>query len=374
MKKSKLLIVPLALAGVALFLTGCSSSGSSGSSIWGIIAIPLGYIMEWCYKLVQNLPLAYVWALLLFTIVTKIILFPLAIWQQKGTAKMSAIQPLMMDIQKTYAKDQQRQQQEMAKLQEEMGYNPLSGCLPLYVQFPILFGLVEVIYKPLTYMLRLPSALITLLTDRTTQLMAGTTVNARLIETSIIEQIKNNWGAFSDIVTQYPNEMATLKNFDMSIGSINLWQKPTLSFSLMLLIPLFSIVTMLLSTLISQKTAGTATQQTGSMKGMMIAMSAMFAIFSFTYPAGFSLYWGFQNIVLIFQSLILRKMINPEKYKEEAAAKLEAARKAKKKNAVKTVKVKDEQTGAVQEKNLSNAELDKLRLQKAREQDDARYN
>lgn len=374
MKKSKLLIVPLALAGVALFLTGCSSSGSTGSSIWGIIAIPLGYIMEWCYKLVQNLPLAYVWALLLFTIVTKIILFPLAIWQQKGTAKMSAIQPLMMDIQKTYAKDQQRQQQEMAKLQEEMGYNPLSGCLPLFVQFPILFGLVEVIYKPLTYMLRLPSALITLLTDRTTQLMAGTTVNARLIETSIIEQIKNNWGAFSDIVTQYPNEMATLKNFDMSIGSINLWQKPTLSFSLMLLIPLFSIVTMLLSTLISQKTAGTATQQTGSMKGMMIAMSAMFAIFSFTYPAGFSLYWGFQNIVLIFQSLILRKMINPDKYKEEAAAKLEAARKAKKKNAVKTVKVKDEQTGAVQEKNLSNAELDKLRLQKAREQDDARYN
>ena len=72
------------------------------------LAIPLGYLMNWCYLLadsVLKLPLAYVFAMLFFAIVTKILQFPLAINQQKSSAKMAAIQPLMQDIQKRFAKD-----------------------------------------------------------------------------------------------------------------------------------------------------------------------------------------------------------------------------------------------------------------------------
>lgn len=331
--------------------------------------------MRWCYALVKNLPWAYVWTILLFTIATKLLLFPLAIWQQKGTARMSAVSSLMQQVQKTYAKDKNRQQQEMQKLQEEMGYNPLSGCLPMLVQFPIIFGLVEVIYKPLTYMLRLPSELLTLLTNKTVELtgIELTSATSRLIETNIIEQVKSNWGAFSELTAQFPNEMGMLHQFDMSIGSINLWEKPTFAFNLMLLIPLFSVVTMLISSLISAKAAGTQNQP-GSGKVMMITMAAMFGVFSFTYPAGFSLYWGFQNIVLIFQSMLLRKMINPDKYKAEVLEKYEESKKKRKKKTTATVKLKDAATGEVVEKNLSLVELEKLRLQKARELDEERYN
>ena len=374
MKKSKLLILALVVVSASLALAGCSS-GTTGSSIWTFIAVPLGYIMRWCYALVKNLPWAYVWTILLFTIATKLLLFPLAIWQQKGTARMSAVSSLMQQVQKTYAKDKNRQQQEMQKLQEEMGYNPLSGCLPMLVQFPIIFGLVEVIYKPLTYMLRLPSELLTLLTNKTVELtgIELTSATSRLIETNIIEQVKSNWGAFSELTTQFPNEMGMLHQFDMSIGSINLWEKPTFAFNLMLLIPLFSVVTMLISSLISAKAAGTQNQP-GSGKVMMITMAAMFGVFSFTYPAGFSLYWGFQNIVLIFQSMLLRKMINPDKYKAEVLEKYEESKKKRKKKTTATVKLKDAATGEVVEKELSLGELEKLRLQKARELDEERYN
>ena len=374
MRKSKFLILALLVGAAVLAFAGCSSGSTTGSSFWAIIAIPLGYVMRWCYMLVQDLPWAYVWAILLFTIGTKIILFPLSVWQQKGTARMSAVSALMQQVQKTYAKDKNRQQQEMQRLQEEIGYNPLSGCLPLLIQFPIIFGLVEVIYKPLTYMLRLPSELITLLTNKTLEITGEelTSTAARLFETKIIEQVKTNWDAFSSIASQYPTEMAALQKFDMTMGSIQLWDKPEFAFNLMLLVPIFSIVTMLISSLISMKASGTQ-NQAGSGKVMMVTMALLFGIFSFTYPAAFSLYWGFQNIVLIFQSMLLRKMINPDKYKAEVLAKYEESKKKRKKKTSATVKVKDEETGDMVEREVSLEKLEKLRLQKAREIDAERY-
>lgn len=347
-------------------------------ALWDLIAIPLGYIMRWCYIFVNDilhLPVSYVFALFLFALITKIILFPLAVKQQKSTAKMAAFQPMIADIQKTYAKDKNRQQQELMKLQEEMGYNPMAGCLPLLIQFPIIFGLVEVIYKPLTYMLRIPSELVTLLTEKT-YAITGLEQNAttlRMIETNIIEQVKTNASAFSDLFSQYPDAMGQIRDLNMSIGSINLWEQPTFGFNLMLLIPLFSVVTMFLSTMFATKASGQNQVGGPNMKVMNVTMSLMFAVFSFMYPAGFSLYWGFQNIIIIFQSMLLRKMIDPDKYKEEAMRQMEENKKRKKKKSQRTVKVLDEATGEVVEKNLTLSELDKLRLQRAREIDEERY-
>ncbi|MDO4565701.1 MAG: YidC/Oxa1 family membrane protein insertase [Oscillospiraceae bacterium] len=346
--------------------------------IWDLIAIPLGFIMKYCYIFVHdilNLPIAYIWALFLFTLITKILLFPLSLKQQKSSAKMAAFQPLMADVQKTYANDKKRQQEEMLKLQEEMGYNPMSGCLPLLIQFPIIFGLIEVIYKPLTYMLTVPAELVSELTSITNSLV--TTSNTRLIETSIIEQIKTNIGAFSSLTAnpEYADWIERIANLDMSIGSINLWDVPSLQNpSLVWLIPAFSVVTMLASSLINLRTSGSADAQGGAQsRVMMIVMSLMFAVFSFMYPAGFSLYWAFQNIILIGQSFLLKRIVDPEKLKEQMRLEMEEKKKSAKKKKKNIVKIKDEKTGEVIEKELSVAELEKLRLQKARTLKDSPY-
>ncbi len=84
---------------------------------------------------------SYALAIVLLTIVIKIILFPLNYKQIKSTKGLQQVQPLMSEIQKKYANNKQKQQQEMSKLYKKYDINPAAGCLPLLIQMPILIGL-----------------------------------------------------------------------------------------------------------------------------------------------------------------------------------------------------------------------------------------
>lgn len=112
-----------------------------------IIATPLGWIMKGCYFVCKN----YGIALLLFTLLTRLITFPLQIKQQKSTARMSMLQPELKKLQKKYAKNQQKLQEEQMNLYAKAGVNPMASCLPMLITMVILFALIPVIYGPLTY-------------------------------------------------------------------------------------------------------------------------------------------------------------------------------------------------------------------------------
>lgn len=83
-------------------------------------------------------------AIIVFTVIIKVILFPLNVKQINSTTKMSAIQPEMKKLQDKYKNDPQRAQQEIMKLYKENGVNPLGGCLPMLIQMPILIALFAV--------------------------------------------------------------------------------------------------------------------------------------------------------------------------------------------------------------------------------------
>ena len=341
-----------------------------------ILAVPLGYIMKGCYWVVNKLglPLAYVFTILLFTLITKLLMFPLMMKQQKSTAQMSAFQPLINDIQTKYKGNTEKQNEELAKLQE-FCYNPTAGCLPMVINLLIMFGLVEVIYKPLSYMLTLPKALISALTEKTVELaaQAGTTIASgnRMIETYIIQYVKSAPASFAEFTASYANEMDAIQNLRMNIGSINLYERPKLALSLGLLIPIFSIVTQLLSTWVTMKSTDLSGSGSSQTRSMLVTTSILFAAFSFMYPMGFSLYWGFQNILSTLQSLLLRRIYDPEKMKAEIQEQMK--KKKKEKNARRTVTYTDSATGEVIEKEMSAGESDRLRLQRAREIDAQRY-
>lgn len=114
-----------------------------------LITTPLGYILGWIYEFVQN----YGAAVILFTVLIKLILIPLGLKQQKSMTKMQQIQPKLKEIQEKYQYDKNKASEETMKLYREYGVNPTGGCLPLLIQFPIIIGLYQVIYRPLTYML-----------------------------------------------------------------------------------------------------------------------------------------------------------------------------------------------------------------------------
>ncbi len=109
-----------------------------------------------CYMLVQNVG----WAIILFTLIVRAAMFPLNLKQQKNTAISQLYMPKVREIQTKYKSNPQKQQEELMKLQKE-GYNPTGGCLPMVLTFVILFGVIDVVYKPMTHMERFSGETIT---------------------------------------------------------------------------------------------------------------------------------------------------------------------------------------------------------------------
>ena len=117
-------------------------------TILGIIAKPLGWVLSAIYNFVDS----YGIALIIFTIIFKVCLYPLYAKQIKSTAKMSEIQPKMMELQRKYQNDKETLNIKMMELYKEEKYNPMSGCLPMLIQMPIIFGLFALLRNPMMYL------------------------------------------------------------------------------------------------------------------------------------------------------------------------------------------------------------------------------
>ena len=331
-----------------------------------ILGVPLGYVMEWIYNLIPN----YGWDIIIFTIVIRLLSIPLQLNQQKSMAKMSAFQPMIADIQKKYKGKPDKQQEELMKLQQEFGYKPTAGCMPMLVNFLVMFGVIEVVYRPLQRIFHIGAEAITAAGDAMTALGISFTQVTR--DTNIIAQVVAGNGGV--LVCFSAEQIATITEFSqhMNFLGIDLTRIPKLGLSLDIVLPLLSVITMLLSTHISMKASGQ--QMQGSMKLTMYMMPLMYLFFCFTYPLAFSLYYVISNIVMTVQTQVMRKVYDPDKMRKEIEAQI-AEKKKQEKRGVKntTVKVTDPKTGKTTEKNLSASEMNKRRLEYARQLDEERY-
>ncbi len=121
-------------------------NGDSGILSW--LGSLFGYLLYGCYKVMfSNFGLA----IILFTILTRLLMFPMTINQQKSTAKMQRLQPRIKEIQDRYKNDKEKMNNELMALYQKENYNPSSGCLPLLIQFPIFMGLYYALRSPLTH-------------------------------------------------------------------------------------------------------------------------------------------------------------------------------------------------------------------------------
>ena len=110
----------------------------------------IGTFLGWLDKLTGN----YLMALLLFAIIVEVLLLPLGIKQQKNSIRQAKLRPKEMAIRKKYAgrNDQATQQkvtQEIQELYQRENFNPMGGCLPLLIQFPIIIILYNVVVNPM---------------------------------------------------------------------------------------------------------------------------------------------------------------------------------------------------------------------------------
>lgn len=349
-----------------------------------IFGIPLGWVMWLCHKIVNN----YGIALFLFTLLARAAMLPLTFKQQKSSAKMALIQPQMQELQKKYANNRDKLNEEMTKLYQKEKYNPASGCLPMLIQFPVLFGVIDVIYKPLQHILHIPKDVIASITAITQA--ADASIKSNFVQVGAIELVKSSTHLFSDINQEY---IRMITDLDMNFFGLNLGQPPTWDmiknifqdgFNPLLLIPLLSGLSALAMSLISMRSSAANTEGAAGM-GAMKSMFLIMPIFSFTIPfgmpAGVGLYWTYSNIVGIGQSLLMNRFYNPKKLAEQAKQEKEEREERERQERIEAKKLAKEQQKlarergeeVVDEKALSQKELNRRKLAEARRRDAERY-
>ena len=327
--------------------------------IFYFLAIILGPLVKILYNFIGN----YAATMIVATLILNLLLFPLAIHQQKSTAKMSVFQPLMNEIQQKYKNNPQKQQEEMMKLQQEHGFNPMAGCLPMLLTMLVLFGFLGVVYYPVHYIFGVSDAAV----KAACESLGLATVNATTMQTSLIQAIHNGAVISPDIIA--PDVVAEIKNFNTMFFGMDMCDIPGFHITPIAIFPIIAAVTMIVSYIFTQKLSGMSSQMQGSMKIMMWVMNLMFVSFCFNAPVGFSLYYGVSNLFQIGQSFVTYKIYSPEKFKAQYEAELAAKRAEKKKK--KTVTV--EENGRTVTKEVTKGEENKLRLEMARKREAELY-
>lgn len=140
-----------------------------------------GYMLEAIYNVVNN----YGIAIIIFTIIVKLVMLPISIKQQKTMKKSAKMQVKIKEIQEKYSNDQVRQSQEMMDLYKKENMSPFSGCLSSIVQFILILSVFYLVSKPLTYMKHIDS---TVLDNYATQITEETGETLRYREIAIIKE------------------------------------------------------------------------------------------------------------------------------------------------------------------------------------------
>lgn len=304
------------------------------------IASIFGYAMSFIYGLVQN----YGIAIILFTVLVKILLLPLTIKQQKSMEKMQELQPLYQELQRKYGNDQQRLSLEYQKLLKEKNMNMMSGmgcsgCLLQLIQFPIILGLFYMMVSPLTYILKLPQEEIDQYKQNLNSYYASQIIESRqnsgetLTEAEIAEINSGDYlqnSRYHELVIAKQENLFNMQFLDINLGDIANENRDNF---LLYIIPVLCMGITFISLRMSTKTLDDAKKKgevkaNNDEKGMtttneeipmpdMRVMNTMMPIMTgyiaFIAPQGLGLYWTANSLLQLIQMAVLKKMKDKKK-------------------------------------------------------------
>ena len=315
------------------------------STLGYYICIPFAWLVRIFYTLTHS----YGLAIILFTLAVKLVLLPLQIRSKKSMMRMNRVSGKMQELQKKYANNQTKLNEEMARLYEEEGVNPMGGCFWSFLPLPILIALYSIIRQPITRFMMLSADLVQSLVD---QLTAAGADMSSIVFMRNGEAVVNNgvtqltgFGQINlaKLVTdQYPNLVANVDGWiDINYQFLGLdlaaapssrlagftfsWQTVGL-----LLIPILAGLSQFL---ISRITLKQQPVQDGaaasSAKSMMYTMPLFSVFIAFSMPAALGVYWIAQSVFSGVQEYFMGKFFLKRMEEEEAAhaAAVEADRK-----------------------------------------------
>jgi len=263
--------------------------------LYKLISTPFGYVMRVIYEFVGN----YALSLFLFALLVKVLMIPMTIKQKKTMLEQQRIQPMIQKIQKTYARDQRRMQEEMQNLYDREGISPMAGCGTMLLTFPILIGLYGVIIQPLTYFMQVGGDQIA----QIAQILNYDTAAAGYhYQIELASLIYDNFDKVAHVAE-------SLMRVDFSLGPISMAAKPEFSQpGILWLLPIVSGATSYLMSWMTQKMSPMQQnnpQAQSTNKTMMLMMPLMSLWFGFMLPVGLSFYWICNNVLAIVQEFFM---------------------------------------------------------------------
>lgn len=281
-----------------------------------LIMIPFGWILLQLYKVVGN----YGVALILFSLLIKLILLPVSIKSKKSMMKMSRLSPRLKALEQECGDDKVKYQNEMVKLYKEENVSMTGGCLWSFIPMLLLIPLYYVIRQPLTYIMGLSD-------DAIAQIVSIITSHGIEIDTSTYYYQMTVAGHISEFFAEIKAAVPDVINMNFSFFGLSLSTIPTFKFWKLgytwaniglFLLPWVSGGFSFLSAWLSQKMNNTvATDEKGqkddqaaamanqSTKSMLIMMPLMSVYIGFVVPAGLCIYWIAQSVFGMIQDAIL---------------------------------------------------------------------
>lgn len=275
-------------------------------SIFNGFGYIMGYLLWFLYTIFKN----YGVAIIFFTIILKVALFPLTLKQQRSMASQAKLSEKQRELQKKYANNKQKYNEELMALYEKEGVNPSSGCLTSLLPFPIMLGIYYSVVMPLTNTLHIASDKIAEATAYMSKLpgmiSGGSSFTAEM-------EIIRNFAALKDHFNFSPADMEKIESFSNGFRfcGLDLLATPKGSdfLSFLWLIPALSLISSVvfqLYTMMYQKKT-TGQKQPGCMMVTMFIFPLISVYWAYIMPAAVGFYWVVSSVTSFLQSLITNR-------------------------------------------------------------------
>ena len=308
----------------------------------GFISEIFGYVLNWLYGLVNN----YGIAIIIFSVILRVILIPITIKQQKSMKKSAAIQGKMSEIQKKYKNNPEKLNQETIELYKKEKMSPFSGCLTSILQLVIILAVFWLVSQPLTYMKRIDAQVIENYTNEMKE--SGFNQNNNYVQIGLLDYAETKYQELSEQLAQEDvenreeveakQEEYNSLRLNMEFLGIDLSKVPTQSLNdwRVYVIPVLYVITSFVSIRLTMMTQNKKKKKeiivengeqkeepdpmeqmqsmNKSMSYMMPIMSVMIAIIA---PLGLALYWLMSNILMIIERLVINKIMDSREEKAE---------------------------------------------------------
>lgn len=291
--------------------------------MFDFIIKPIGAFFLWMYNTIafHNYGLTIIY----FTVIVQLLMIPLVIKRNRSSLMLQKINPQLQHLQKKYGNNPQKMQEEQQKLYESIGYNPMSGCTPLFIQLPVIMILWQVIGNPLQYVFNWSSTAIQAAYDIINGAVEGLNLSASTAY-SQISILLHREVLPAEFFAEYgvTGDLFNMNFLGINLGRIPEWNPSTVFgpqwkiYLPLFLIALFSAALSFFMNKITMKM--TQPDQNGENKSnaamngcMSIYMPLISLWLAFKFPVGLSIYWMTSSVVsTILQGIFMNVVKNQE--------------------------------------------------------------